>query len=176
MKQIVDIIESLKTLLQGILAAIYAVIQSIFRILGLTPPSMPQPPQPTTTADDVRDEYRDAHDREISNDYAYASDIGMTVFQFANALDPAIRGAIDLEGLSPSQVDWLLGLSEADLQKLSTAGPKACELAATGKRSGVVGLPTPKTETASAIEGPHPVRSYLMERIRANATRQKLRA
>lgn len=176
MKQIVDIIESLKTILLRILAAIYAVIQAICRILGLTPPSMPQPPRPSTTAEDVRDEYRDAHDKELANAHAYASDIGMTVFQFANALDPAIRGAVDLEGLSPSQVDWLLGLSEADLQKLVTAGPKACELAATGKRSGVVGLPMPQTETAPQIEGPHPVRNYLMDRIRTNAERQKLRA
>ncbi|MHA6641071.1 hypothetical protein [Mesorhizobium sp. A623] len=176
MQQISYILESAAKFLSGILTAIHAVISAICRFLGLTPPPPPTPPRPSTTAEDVRDEYRDAHDREVSNDHAFASNVGMTVYQFANALDPAVRGAIDLEGLSPSQIDWLLGLSEADLQKLVTAGPKACELAATGKRSGVVGLPTPQTETAPAIEGPHPVRNLLLERIRANVAREKLRA
>lgn len=177
MKQIVDIIESLKTFLLGVLAAIHAIVAAICRILGLTPPPPPTPPTPTTTAEDVRDQYRDAHDKELANDHSYASDVGRTVWQFANAMDPSVRGAVDLESLSPAQIDWLLGLSEADLQKLVTAGPKACELAANGKRSGVVGLPTPQTHPAPVVEGPHPVRNLLLERIRAaRSVREKLRA
>ena len=179
MRHLIYITESAKTLLYGILATIYAVVAAICRFLGLTPPPPPTPPAPATTVEDVRDEYRDAHDKEVANDHAYASNRGMTVYQFAHATDPAIRGAVDLEGLSPAQVDWLLGLSETDLQKLAAAGPKACELAAAGKRCGIVGLPTPQTETAPQIEGPHPVRNLLLERIRAARvvySREKLRA
>jgi hypothetical protein len=52
-----------------------------------------------------------------------------------------VRSAVDISGLTLEQQDWLMMLSDDDLARLATTGPKACELAATGKRCGVVGLP-----------------------------------
>jgi hypothetical protein len=161
---------------QAILKAILALVASICRLLGVAPPSMPQVPRPTTTPEDVRQEYRDEHMREVANDFAHASDIGLAVHQYASALDPAIRSAADISGLSAEQTDWLLGLREEDLQRLAAAGPKGCEMAVTGKKCGVVGLPVPPV--APQIEGPqlvtHPAREMLMDRIRAaHAARPK---
>lgn len=153
---------------EAILKAILAIVAAFCRLLGVAPPSMPQLPRPSTTPEDVRAEYRDEFTREVSNDHALASDVGLAVHQYAGALDPAIRGAVDISALSAEQTDWLLGLREEDLQRLVAAGPKACELAVTGKRCGVVGLPTPPA--ASQIEGPrlvaHPSRDLLIDRIR----------
>ncbi|TPK91483.1 hypothetical protein [Mesorhizobium sp. B2-4-17] len=164
---------------EAILRAILAVIAAFCRLLCVAPPSMPQLAQPTTTPEDVRNEYRDEYTREVANDFAHASDVGMAVHQYASALDPAIRGAVDISGLSPAQTDWLLGLREEDLQRLATAGPKACELAVSGKRCGVVGLPT--SSVPQEIEGPsavvHPARDLLMDRIRnAHAARAQVLA
>ncbi|MEI9432190.1 hypothetical protein [Mesorhizobium sp. Cs1299R1N3] len=164
---------------RAILRAVLALVASICRLLGVEPPSMPQLPQPSTTPEDVRQEYRDGYTREVANDHALASDVGMSVHQYAAALDPAIRGAVDISGLTAEQTDWLLGLHEEDLQRLVTAGPKACELAVTGRKCGVVGLPIPPA--ASQIEGPMPVRDpardMLMTQIRdAHAARTQLLA
>jgi hypothetical protein len=152
-------------ILRTILNTILAVIGAFCRLFGITPPGMPMPPQPTTTPGDVRDEYRNAFNAEAADD-RYARDLGQTVYQYAAAEDSGVRCAVDLSGLSSTQVDWLLGLKNEDLQRLASAGPKACELAVCGKRSGIVGLSTPLA-SAPKIEGPHPVRSLLMERIRA---------
>ncbi|MER8571290.1 hypothetical protein NKG99_07540 [Mesorhizobium sp. M1409] len=162
---------------EAIFKAILAAVAAFCRLLGVSPPSMPRMPQPTTTPDDVRSEYRDEYTREVANDHARASHVGMAVHQYASALDPATRGAVDISGLSAEQTDWLLGLREQDLQRLVMAGPKACELAINGKHCGVVGLPTPLP--ASQVEGPtivrHPAREMLMTRIRdAHAARPKL--
>ncbi|UVK44395.1 hypothetical protein BPNPMPFG_006310 [Mesorhizobium sp. AR07] len=160
---------------EAILKAILAIIAAFCRLLGVASPSMPQPPRPTTTPEDVAAAYRDEYTREIANDHAHASDVGMAVHQYAAAIDPAIRGAVDISGLSAEQTDWLLGLREEDLQRLVAAGPKACELAVSGKKCGVVGLPIP---TTPQIEGPrtvrHPARDLLVDRIRDHAARVKL--
>jgi hypothetical protein len=123
----------------------------------------------STRADDVADEYKDAFTRELSNDHALASDVGMTVHTYAAASDPYIRSAVDVSGLSPDQQDWLLLLSDADLQKLASGGPKACELAVTGKRCGVVGLPVPARAKEPALAGKGGlIRDLLLDRIRAS--------
>lgn len=106
----------------------------IFSLFGKSPPALGRPlPALSTRADDVADEYKDAFTRELSNDHALASYVGMTVHRYASTADPYIRSAVDISGLSPDQQDWLLMLSDADLGKLATAGPKACELAVTGR-------------------------------------------
>lgn len=174
MRYIVNITKAAVLFAQAILKALFTVIQSLCRLFGLRPPATPQFAAPSTTPDDVRDEYNDAYEREAAEDEALSSDIGMSVYQYAAATDPAVRGAVDISGLSPAQTDWLLGLRDGDLQKLAAAGPRACELAASGKRSGIVGLPQP-TAMSREIEGPHPVRNLLMERIQAShAARAKL--
>jgi hypothetical protein len=114
----------------------------IARLLGRSSPPMPEPYIPETSADDVLDAYRDRFMRE-SEPAGYASDAGRAVHQYAAASDPWVRGAVDISGLTPAQTDWLLGLKDADLERLAKAGPKACDLAARGRRCGVVGLPVP---------------------------------
>ena len=158
------IVKTAAALLQVVLNAVMALVQTLCRFLGITPPpSMPQPFVPSTTAQDVRDEYANSFTTAVECDQALASDLGQAVYQFAQALDPAIRGAVDLGGLSPSQIDWLLGLSEADLQRLAQAGPRACELAVCGRKCGVVGLPIPPS-VSQEIEGPSPVRDFLVDK------------
>ncbi|MFU0507367.1 hypothetical protein [Pseudaminobacter sp. NGMCC 1.201702] len=160
-------------LLQAILHVILSVVGAFCRLLGIAPPAMPMLPQPSTTPEDVRDEYREAIAAETA-DNRYANDLGKAVHRYASAGDPDIRSAVDLSALSPAQMDWLLGLGDEDLKRLATAGPKACELAVLGKRSGVVGLAAPAA-TAPEIEGPHSVRNLLVDRIRAaQAARTKL--
>ena len=117
------IVKIAAALLQAVLNAVMALVQTLCRFLGVTPPpSMPQPFVPSTTAQDVRDEYAGfIHDGGRVRPCARQRS-RQAVYQFAQALDPAIRGAVDLGGLSPSQIDWLLGLSEADLQRLARPG------------------------------------------------------
>lgn len=158
-------VEIAAMLMRAILQAILGIVAAICRLFGIRPPSMLRLPIPSTTPEDVRDEYRDEYTREVANDHVRASDVGMAVHQYASQRDPAIRGAVDLGGLSPSQTDWLLGLRDDDLQRLAQAGPKAAELAVTGKKCGIVGLPIPAADKPE-IEGPNPVRDLLVDRIR----------
>ncbi|MBZ9798732.1 hypothetical protein [Mesorhizobium sp. ES1-4] len=67
---------------EAILRAILTVVAAFCRLLGVAPPSMPQVPQPTTTPEDVRAVYRDECTKEVANDHAHASDIGMAVHQY----------------------------------------------------------------------------------------------
>lgn len=157
-----------KFALAMLLRAVMTLVAVLCRLLGVRPPAVPPLPVPSTTAEDVRDEYRDAFTRETANDYGFASDLGRAVHQYATATDPGVRCAVDLQGLSMTQMDWLLGLSDDDLQRLATAGPKACELAVSGRKCGVVGLPAPQKAPAPAVvDKGAAVRETLVDRIRA---------
>lgn len=116
----------------------------VARLLGRGGETMPASYVPETSPMDVLDEYRDRHARELATDHAHVGDVGRAVHQYAAAVGPDVRCAVDLSPLSPAQTDWLLGLRDGDLARLTKAGPRACELAARGKRSGLVGLPTPE--------------------------------
>lgn len=115
----------------------------VARLLGRGGESMPAAYVPETSVNDVLDEFRDRHAREMATDHAHVGDVGRAVHQYAAAEGPDVRCAVDLSPLSPTQTDWLLGLRDGDLARLTKAGPRACELAARGKRSGLVGLPMP---------------------------------
>jgi hypothetical protein len=150
-------------------------LSSLGRLLsgsGYTSP----PPIPTMTAVDVRDEYEDGYEREAAANDGRASDIGQAVHQYASAEDPGVRCAVDLGGLDYQQMDWLLSLKDDDLRKLAVAGPRACELAVTGRRSGIVGLPAPKLEDAAHEVVMHPIRSLLDDRIRRARVRREVPA
>jgi len=112
-------------------------------LLGRGGESMPASYVPETSVEDVLDSFRDRHARELATDHGYVGDVGRAVHQYASAPGPEVRCAVDISGLTPVQVDWLLGLRDDDLARLTKAGPRACELAARGKRSGLVGLPMP---------------------------------
>lgn len=132
---------------------------------------IPVPPA-SLTPKDVHEEVLDAYERESAADEARASKIGVVVHQYASADAPGVRSAVDLSGLNPAQTDWLLSLADEHLRKLARAGPRACELAVCGRRSGIIGLPIPEPENAvSEISGPHPVRDLIADRIRARSRR-----
>ena len=143
------------------------VLDRIARLFGGGGSQVPKPPT-ALPAEEVREEYEDAFEREAAADAAVASDLGHAVHQYASADDPGVRCAVELGGLSHSQMDWLFALSDEDLRRLAQAGPKACEKAVAGRRSGIIGLPVPAIENAAheAISGPHPVRDFLSDRIR----------
>jgi len=153
------------------LAGVAAALDHIARLFGGGRPPVQTPP-PALTSDEVREEYVGAYEREAAADADHASDLGQAVHQYASAEDPRVRCAVDLGGLKPAQMDWLLGLRDEDLCRLAQAGPTACERAVAGKRSGIVGLPMPAIESAAhQFEGPHPVRNLLADRIRSARTR-----
>lgn len=107
-----------------------------------------------------------------------ASDVGRSVHDYASARGMG-RAAVDLSGLTEEQQDWLMGLSEQDLQRLAVAGEAVCKRAVSGKRCGIVGLPTPRQPIAQpdpgqiedlAIEDRALAESVLAHRIRMHRT------
>lgn len=145
-------LRSIAVALASALSAIWRTAGEVFkgfrndvaRLLGRGGESMPAAYVPETSVNDVLDEFRDRHAREMATDHAHVGDVGRAVHQYAAAEGPDVRCAVDLSPLSPTQTDWLLGLRDGDLARLTKAGPRACELAARGKRSGLVGLPMPE--------------------------------
>lgn len=152
---------------QAILEAVYAVLRLLCRFLGVKPPVTPQLAPPRATPEAVMDRYESALDRAISRDHEPVHDAGAAVHQYAAAADPYVRGAVDLTCLSDVQVGWLLGLSDAELSRLASAGPLACQKAITGRRSGIVGLPEmePPAAAEPAVDPRERVREALRERI-----------
>ncbi|MBX3576206.1 MAG: hypothetical protein KF723_03280 [Rhizobiaceae bacterium] len=162
-------------LTQAVLNAVYAVVAALCRLLGVRPPSVPQITPPAATPASVMDRFESALDRKIERTHTPVSDIGAAVHQYASARDPYIRGAVDLTCLSAAQAGWLMGLSDADLERLAAAGPVACQRAVTGKRSGIVGLP--EMRPAGVVEAVpadprERVRDALRERIMADRGRR----
>lgn len=148
-----------------------AILDRIARMFSCGGPT-PTPPT-TITPEEVRREVMDAYESEADADEVRASDLGLAVHQYASADDPSVRCAVDLSGLNPAQTDWLLSLADEHLWKLAQAGPRACELAVGGRRSGIIGLPLPELENAvREISGPHPARDLLAGRIRASRSRR----
>ncbi len=160
---LVMVLVAVRAAMMGVAAA----LDRIARLFGGNGSPVPMPPA-ALPSEEVREEYADAYEREAAADQATASDLGHAIHQYAAADDPSVRCAVDLGGLSHSQMDWLLALKDEDLKRLAQAGPRVCEKAVTGRRSGIVGLPSPAIENAAheAISGPHPVRDFLSDRIR----------
>jgi len=179
MKGVLDFAKGLTALglrvTQAILTGVYAVIAALCRLMGVRPPAAPQIAPPAATPAAVMERYESALDRAIERDHAPVSDRGAAVHQYASARDPYIRGAVDLTCLSAAQAGWLMGLSDADLQRLAVAGPVACQRAVTGKRSGIVGLPElrPVATVESVPADRHErVRDALRERIMVDRGRR----
>lgn len=116
------------------------------RVLGLGGPPMPPRYVPETSVEDVLEGFRDAQVLKVGAVDACVDGLGHTVFRYVAAADPEMRSAVDLTGLDDRQTDWLLGLRDEELRRLAQAGPRACELAARGRRCGIVGLPLPADE------------------------------
>lgn len=153
-----------KAMLKAIAQAVLAIVRLICKLFGRPGPAMPSAGSLPRTTNDVADTYRDSYAREVEAGLAYASDLGRAVHQYATADDPGVRCAVDLAGLDLDQMGWLLSLSDDDLQRLAAAGPKACELAVTGKRSGIVGLSVPEPRPP-VVDKAAAVKSALVNRV-----------
>lgn len=147
---------------------VLAIVWLICRLFGGGGPAMPSKTRLATMTDEIADAYRDNYRYQVVNDQTLALDRGQIVHDYAKADATDLRSAVDLSSLDTDQMSWLLGLSDSDLAKLTVAGPKACELAVSGRHCGVVGLPLPlarQTPTVVADKG-EAVRTLLMDCIR----------
>lgn len=126
---------------------IIAVLNSILKIFGMKPMSMPsrQIPQLSIRPADILSEVRkdDADIGLPTSDKLLkpTTDAGHTLYRYACAQSPNERSTIDLSALTDDQQYWLYQLSDADLARLSKAGLDACTRAMSGKKCGVGGLP-----------------------------------
>nr|WP_312196562.1 hypothetical protein [Brucella anthropi] len=149
---------------------IVAVLNSILKIFGMKPMSMPsrQIPQLSIRPDDILSEVGKEGSEAglpISTKLLKpTTDAGHTLYRYACAESPNERSTIDLSALSDDQQFWLYQLSDADLARLSKAGLDACTRAMDGKKCGVGGLP--KFESKQTAEAPQ-LTSPLAERINA---------
>ena len=145
-------------------------MNDIARLLGRRPCEPRELPKVDTSSDDVTEIFNDEYQREVALDRDSASDVGQVVHQYASQPDPVVRGVVDLAGLQPYEIDWLLSLSEADLHKLAAAGPRACQLAIRGRKCGIIALSVPRVaEPKDKMLVPEP------EQSKADQVREALR-
>lgn len=144
---------------------IVAVLNSVLRLLGIKPMPMPSRtlPQLSIKPDDILSEVGkptvDTHVLTSGKMLKPTSDAGHTLYRYACAKSADERSTMDLSALTPDQQDWLLMLSDAELERLAKVGVDGCTRAMDGKRCGVGGLPkldkkepaeTPKTTSPLA--------------------------
>ncbi|MPR60646.1 hypothetical protein D7027_02210 [Ochrobactrum intermedium] len=144
---------------------IIAVLNSVLRLLGIKPMPVPSRalPQLSIKPEDILSEVRkDGSEVGLPTSDKLlkpTSDAGHTLYRYACAKSAEERSTMDLSALSPDQQDWLLMLSDADLDRLARVGLDGCTRAMEGKRCGVGGLPkldkkepaeTPKTTSPLA--------------------------
>lgn len=128
-------------LLRGLFRLPFDIFAGLGRMLGYGSPQVPPQAPSGPTPEDILSRLDARHEFPVPD-----RSPGAVVHSYAAAA-PQERATVDLSPLSNSQMMWLLSLSDADLARLAQAGPKACDRAAAGKRSGVVGLvPCRRTE------------------------------
>lgn len=132
-------------IMHQIMMAIARMLDAILRMLfGAGAPSLvSRLSKLSTRSEDVIDAYKDSMSGLSDMAHKMASDVGRSIHMYACAREPLVRAAVDLSGLSIEQQDWLMSLSDDDLERLATAGEVACDRAAQGKRCGIVGLSKP---------------------------------
>lgn len=134
-------------LLLAIEKMVVAVLNSLLRLLGVKPIPTPSRslPELSTKASDVVQELKSATipSRSPTSDKLLkpTSEAGHTLYRYACAKTAEERSTMDLSALTPDQQDWLLMLSDANLDRLATVGLDGCTRAMDGKRCGVGGLP-----------------------------------
>ncbi|PRA85923.1 hypothetical protein CQ054_10670 [Ochrobactrum sp. MYb29] len=93
------------------------------------------------------------------------TDAGHILYRFAR-MRPEERAAMDLSGLTAEQQDWLLLLSDADLDRLTEIDLDGCTRAMSGKRCGIRGLPAMQRDTS--VEASQSTAPVLVRRILAH--------
>ena len=121
-------------LLRGLIMLPVELLAGLGRLLGFAPPQVP-PQAPSGPTPEHLLSRLHAKQQVPLPEYAP----GAVVHSYAAAA-PQDRATVDLSPLTSAQMMWLLSLSDADLARLAQAGPRACDRAAAGKRSGIIGL------------------------------------
>lgn len=94
------------------------------------------------------------------------SEAGRVLHRFALARSVDERASMDLSMLTPEQQNWMLLLSDGDLERLAEVGLDGCTRAISGKRFGIGGLPAMRDE--KPVEPPQPMpTSPLARRVHA---------
>jgi hypothetical protein len=169
-RQIVAPFQLAAKLLITIEKIMVSVLNSILRLFGVGQLPMPtrQLPQLSVKPEDVLSEVGKpiVDTRALTSDKLLkpTSEAGLTLYRYACAQSPAERSTMDLSALSADQQDWLLMLSDAELERLAKVGIDGCTRAMNGKRCGVGGLP--KREKKEPAEAPK-LTSPLAERMHA---------
>jgi hypothetical protein len=152
MRWISEIAGAVATVVRAAWGVLQEARNGLARLMGTEKPRMPDAYVPETGVDDVLDELSERLSRVKAISGEAASDVGHAVHQYASALEPLVRCAVDLTPLDAVQMDWLLSLSDADLAKLSKVGPRRCESLARGKQAGVVGFPMPGRQPEASVK------------------------
>lgn len=154
-------------LANSLLRAIWAIVTAFCQLLGIAPRPAPRIPQPAVTPESISRDTEREYQARRKRDHVAASDIGLAVHRYAAASGAEARSAIDLTGLTDEQYDWLMKLSNDDLERLATAGPAACERAVNGHRCGIVGLAVPRERSvAFPPDAAERVRNLVREHLR----------
>jgi hypothetical protein len=118
---------------------------------------LPPAPEPSLeSADAVKNALDTLADRrrkiDMQDQMMRRSDpVGETIHAYASASEDE-RLDMDLDALPEHVRVWLLTRKEAELKKLTAAGPVKCGLIATGKRSGIVGIEPPDPDQPMSPE------------------------
>lgn len=138
------IIRHITRMLRALLAAPGDILRSLF---GGGAAAMPTP-EFEEVVDEQVEELRERLDRKPETPLAGQS-LGELVHAYAVG-DQAARESFDL-GRIPDHVSLaLLAMAPSDLAKLAAATPDQCGRWSLGKRSGIVGLPSPVPERQPA--------------------------
>ncbi len=144
-------------------------LNTILQLFGLKPMPTPEQhlPEAQTTVEDVISELNRPTPTSPSpasdNMLKPTTEAGLTLYRYACAQPPSERSTVDLSALSPDQQDWLLMLSDAELERLAKVGIDGCTKAMAGKRCGVGGLPKlDKKEPAEMPEMTSPLANRIL--------------
>jgi hypothetical protein len=110
------------TWLAGVWEVFTSVFGGILRLFGFQPPQ-PQMQHENLTTEDVDDAYRDASAAENVRDFAPEIDKRARGFLRYIESNPAERAAFDLSVFDERLQDFILGLSEDDIEELRRRGP-----------------------------------------------------
>lgn len=147
---------------------IISLLNLFLKLFGL---QMPVPsrqlPSISTTPSDILTEIQKGIS-EVNHEHRMlmkpTTEAGHVLYRFANAQSAEARAAMDLSALTPAQQNWLLMLSDTDLERLTKVGLDGCVRAISGKRCGIGGLPAMPNE--KSVETPQPT-TPLARRIAA---------
>ncbi len=151
---------------------IVSVLNMFLRLFGMQMPVTRRTlPVPMATPSDILTEIQS----QISNAGAGeqkllkpTSEAGHVLYRFALARSAEERASLDLSMLTPEQQNWMLLLSDGDLERLAKVGLDGCTRAISGRRCGIGGLPAIETDKpAEARQTTSPLAGRILAHRRA---------